>query len=270
MVCRIISFFEEDRVESSQPNLTGSLLALFKRLIAEKTLRPGDRLPAERDLAETLQVSRSSLRQALKVMESIGVISQQVGSGTRLNPAAASILSEPLEFLILLDGISSRELMEARLIVEPQLAARAATRARPEDERALERAIERMEASDADAADADAFVSSDLEFHRALFQAADNRVCAMLFTVVHQSLEELVRFTSALVPPEHTIDFHRQILAAIRERDPEAAESRMREHLEDVCALLGREPVTRARTPADRWSDALRRLNGAAGSGLES
>ncbi len=227
-------------MESSQPNLTGSLLALFKRLIAEKTLRPGDRLPAERDLAETLQVSRSSLRQALKVMESIGVISQQVGSGTRLNPAAASILSEPLEFLILLDGISSRELMEARLIVEPQLAARAASRARPEDERALERAIERMEESDA---------------------------CEMLFTVVHQSLEELVRFTSALVPPEHTIDFHRQILAAIRERDPEAAEQRMREHLEDVCALLGREPATRTRTPVDRWSDALRR---AAGSGLES
>jgi GntR family transcriptional repressor for pyruvate dehydrogenase complex len=258
MVSRIISFFEEDRVESSQPNLTGSLLALFKRLIAEKTLRPGDRLPAERDLAETLQVSRSSLRQALKVMESIGVISQQVGSGTRLNPAAASILSEPLEFLILLDGISSRELMEARLIVEPQLAARAASRATPEDEHAMERAIARMEASDADA---DPFVASDLEFHRALFRAAGNRVCEMLFTVVHQSLEELVRFTSALVPPEHTIRFHRQILAAIRERDPKAAESRMREHLEDVCELLAREPATRAQTPADRWSDALRRLS---------
>ena len=245
-------------MESSQPNLTGSLLALFKRLIAEKVLLPGHRLPAERDLAETLQVSRSSLRQALKVMESIGVISQQVGSGTRLNPAAASILSEPLEFLILLDGISSRELMEARLIVEPQLAARAASRATPEDEQAMERAIARMEASDVDS---ESFVDREHEFHRALFQAAGNRVCAMLFTVVHQSLEELVRFTSALVIPEHTIAFHRQILAAIRQRDPVAAECRMREHLEDVCALLGREPVTRARTPADRWSDALRRLS---------
>lgn len=225
-------------------HLTGSLLRLFKRLIADGVLSPGDRLPPERELAELLGVSRSSLRPALKVLENMGIISQRVGSGTRLNPAAATILAEPLQFLILLDGITFQELMEARLIVEPELAARAAERASTEDQEALKRAIARME----EAADnPDEFVECDLEFHQAVYRAAGNRVCTTLFTVVHQSLEELVRFTSLLVEPEHTIRFHRRILAAIRRGQPDAARQQMREHLEDVCTLLTRGADAQAR-----------------------
>jgi len=218
-------------------HLTGSLLQLFKRLIADGVLSPGDRLPPERELAELVGVSRSSLRPALKVLENMGIISQRVGSGTRLNPAAASILAEPLQFLILLDGITFHELNEARLIVEPELAARAAERATAEDQKALKGAITRMEEC---ADDPDAFVASDLEFHQAVYRAAGNRVCAMLFTVIHQSLEELVRFTSLLVEPEHTIRFHRRIVSAIRRGDPDAARLQMREHLDDVSTLLTR------------------------------
>ena len=225
--------------------LTGSLLELFKQLIAEGVLSPGDRLPPERELAKVVGVSRSSLRQALKVLENMGVISQRVGSGTRLNPAAASILSEPLQFLILLNGITFQELAEARLIVEPQLAARAALRATAEDIQALKRAIRQMEDS---AANSDEFVASDLAFHRALFGAAGNRVCTMLFTVVHESLEELIRFTSVLVEPEHTIRFHRQILKAIQAQDVDAARLQMHEHLEDVCSLLPQGELAGRRT----------------------
>lgn len=244
-----------NRLATAGNDLTSSLLALFKRLIADKVLSPGDRLPPERELAEMLGVSRSSLRQALKVLESMGVISQRVGSGTRLNPAAASILARPLEFLILLDGITFQELMEARLIVEPKLAARAAERASAEDQQALEQAITRMEAS---AADAHQFVASDLEFHQAVYRAAGNRVCTMLFTVVHQSLEELIGFTSSLVEPEHTIRFHRRILAAIGRGNPEAARLRMREHLEDVCGLLSRAADARTRSSLEGRLNTLR------------
>ena len=218
-----------------QHRITGALLELFKRLIADGSLSPGDRLPPERELAEMVGVSRSSLRQALKILENMGILSQRVGSGTRLNPAAASILAEPLQFLILLDGITARELMEARLIVEPELAARAAARATAADRGALKNAIRTMEES---IADPEKFVAGDLEFHQAIFRAAGNRVCTTLFTVVHQSLEELIRFTSVLVEPEHTIHLHRRILAAIRKQDPEAARLQMREHLEDVCVVL--------------------------------
>ena len=240
-------------------HLTGSLLQLFKRLIADGVLAPGDRLPPERELAELVGVSRSSLRPALKVLENMGIISQRVGSGTRLNPAAASILAEPLHFLILLDGITFQELMEARLIVEPELAARAAERATSEDHEALKRAIERMEEA---AGNPGEFVECDLEFHQAVYRAAGNRVCTMLFTVVHQSLEELVRFTSLLVEPEHTIRFHRRILAAIRRGKPEAAREQMREHLEDVCSLLSRGADAQARATLEDRLDGLRGVAG--------
>src|SRR5262245_1122917 len=85
-------------------DVTGTLIGVCKRLISEGSLVPGHRLPAERELAELFGVSRSSLRQALKVLEIMGVISQRVGDGTYLNTAAPAILAEPLEFLILLDG----------------------------------------------------------------------------------------------------------------------------------------------------------------------
>src|SRR5437763_1125258 len=88
----------------SKDDITGRLIGVFKNLISEGALTPGGRLPAERDMAENFGVSRSSLRQALKVLEIMGVISQRVGDGTYLNAGAPSILSEPMEFLILLDG----------------------------------------------------------------------------------------------------------------------------------------------------------------------
>lgn len=223
------------KLEQQGGDITESLLTLFKQLIAEGVLLPGDRLPPERELAEMVGVSRSSLRQALKVLASMGVISQKVGSGTRLNTVGASILSEPLRFLILLDGITFAELSEARLIVEPQLAAQAALKASPEDIRGLEEAIGRMESSERGSQE---WVQSDLDFHRAVYRAAGNRVCAMLFTVVHESLEDLVGFTSILVEASHTIGHHHRILEGIRSGDPEVAHRMMKGHMVDASSLV--------------------------------
>src|SRR5882672_435771 len=125
-------------------DVTVRLLSTFKRLISEGALVAGSRLPSERELAENFQVSRSSLRQALKVLEIMGVISQRVGDGTYLNAAAPTVLGEPMEFLILLNGISFHELMETRVIVEPELAARAATRATEDDLASLRREMAAM------------------------------------------------------------------------------------------------------------------------------
>ena len=112
----------------------------------------------------------------------------------------------------------------------------------------------------ASADDADAFVASDLEFHQAIYDASGNRVCAMLFAVVHQSLKELVRLTSALVEPGRTIQFHRRILTAIRRQDAEAARQRMREHLEDARALLSRGAEAQLRSSLEDRLEALPRL----------
>jgi GntR family transcriptional regulator, transcriptional repressor for pyruvate dehydrogenase complex len=218
-------------------DITVRLLATFKRLISEGTLISGTRLPAERDLAGQLQVSRSSLRQALKVLEIIGVISQRVGDGTYVNNGASSVLGEPLEFLILLNGISLDELMEARIMVEPELAARAAARATAKDHAALRHEMDAMKECEKNSQ----LVSQhDFEFHKIVFDASGSRFCSMLFTVVHRSLHKLIEMTAQLVPIEHTLAFHQRIYSAIVQRNPKESRKRMLEHLLDVKSLLAR------------------------------
>lgn len=230
---------------TGKEDVTATLIGVFKRLISEGSLAPGHRLPAERELAEMFGVSRSSLRQALKVLEIMGVISQRVGDGTYLNTAAPSILAEPMEFLILLDGLSFHELMEARLIVEPELAARAAARATPEDIAELRQALTEMEENQQDHA---RFTENDLLFHKTIFRIAGNRVCTLMFTVVHQSLERLIHLTSQLVEPEHTLQLHRRIFVAIRRKDADDARRRMTEHLEDARELFKRATALQAQS----------------------
>ncbi len=226
-------------------DVTARLLATFKQLISEGTLAPGTRLPAEREMASSLHVSRGSLRQVLKMLEIMGVVSQRVGDGTYLNGAAPSILAEPMEFLILLDGISFEELMDARLIVEPELAARAASRATPADVSALHESLVRMETS---GADHDTLIEADLQFHRTIFQMAENRVCTLLFSIVHELLHGLMEVTSQMVDLGHTVRLHRRIYTAIRKRDPEESRARMFAHLTDAKQLLIRSHETRVRT----------------------
>lgn len=244
----------DEPIRAAKEDVTVRLIAVFKKLIAEGALVPGSRLPAERDLAETFEVSRSSLRQALKVLEIMGVISQRVGDGTYLNSGANRILGEPMEFLILLDGISFHELMEARLIVEPALAARAAERATDEDIGEIRRELTAMEKGDPSK-----LTAHDLLFHQSIFRAAGNRVCGQMFSVVHRSLRDLMHLTSQVVKPEHTVTLHRRILRAIAKHDPAEARLRMEEHLLDAKDLLGRAMANREQAELHTRITALTR-----------
>jgi GntR family transcriptional repressor for pyruvate dehydrogenase complex len=232
-------------------DVTARLLATFKQLISEGTLVPGARLPAEREMAANLRVSRGSLRQVLKMLEIMGVVSQRVGDGTYLNAAAHSMLAEPMEFLILLDGITFEELMDARLNVEPELAARAATRASPEQVAALRGSLDRMGSS----AGHGEVVEDDLQFHRTIFLMAENRVCSLMFSIIHESLRKLMEITSQMVDLEHTLRLHQRIYNAIRKGDPGEARARMFAHLTDAKELLIESNAARIQTQlGDRLS----------------
>lgn len=223
--------------ERSKQSVTQHVIATFKRLMAEGVISPGCRLPTERELAQILGVSRSSLRQALKVLEIMGVISQRVRRGTFLGHGAVEILAEPMEFLILMNGISFQEVVEARLIVEPELAAQAAIRSTAADLARIKLALHRMVESRNRNKQ---LIEQDLAFHRAIFDAAGNRLTTIMFSVLHSSLQELIMLTSKMVDLEHTMRFHKRIYAAIARRDPEPARLCMKEHLEDVRELLVR------------------------------
>jgi GntR family transcriptional repressor for pyruvate dehydrogenase complex len=222
-------------------DVTSELLAQFKGLIAQGIVRPGMKLPPERELAGSFNVSRSSLRHALKVLDSMGVIRQRVGDGTYLTTSAASILSQPLEFPILLDGISLSDLMETRLMVEPELAARAAERATSEDLVSLRRSIAGMKGE----RDEEKLVDLDLAFHDGILRASGNVLCYRLFSLIHKAMAKSILLTSRLVDWDHTMGFHRPICEAIDRRNPGAARRAMTEHLLDARDLLGRAYGTR-------------------------
>src|SRR5437879_3375299 len=125
-------------------DLTHTLVAGLKDMISSGALQPGSRLPPERELARQFGVNRASIRQALKALDVMGIVNQRVGDGTYLTQDASTTLRAPLDFLILVDGITFQELFEARRIVEPELAARAARRRSEDDLVELGKAVAAM------------------------------------------------------------------------------------------------------------------------------
>lgn len=187
-------------------------------------------------MAKDFGVNRASVRQALKVLEIMGVLSQHVGDGTYLSGSAETILNEPIDFLVLLDDLSQHELFETRLMMEPELAARAAERATAEDLSALRNAIFSMERSKA----ISERLNADLAFHEAIFRASGNRICHLLFRSIHRTLLMSMNQLSTRVSQDRPLTFHRRIYAAIRERNPADARRAMEDHINDARDLMGR------------------------------
>ena len=222
------------RTNPVHSRVTATLVAEIKRMIADGELSPGARLPAERDMAKQFGVNRASVRQVLKVLEMMGVLTQRVGDGTYLSRTAEAILNEPLDFLVLLDDLSHHELFETRLIVEPELAARAAERATAEDLLALRSAVTAMQ----NASTTTERLSADMAFHDAVFHASGNRICQLLFKRIHRTVLLSMAKLSHRVAIEQPLNYHRKIFAAIRAHNAEAARLAMREHILDARSLL--------------------------------
>jgi GntR family transcriptional repressor for pyruvate dehydrogenase complex len=221
--------------------ITARLLSDIKLLMSTGELAPGARLPPERELAKKFGVNRGSLRQVLKVLEIMGVLTQRVGDGTYLNASAETILNEPLDFLIALDDITHNELFETRLIVEPELAARAAERATAADLAALRQAVSDM----ANSRTLTERLDADMAFHECIFRAAGNRICQLLFRVIHRTILATMYELHGIVDIDQPLAAHKAIYKAIADRNPEEARRRMRVHL-----AASREQYENWATPA--------------------
>jgi GntR family transcriptional repressor for pyruvate dehydrogenase complex len=227
---------------------TAELIENFRQMIARGEIMRGQRLPSERELADRFGTSRSSLRHALKVLDSVGIISQRVGDGTYLSSDASRILEVPLSFMLALDGISVLELFDMRLILEPELAARAAQRASSQDLDLIRSTLSSMFTDTA---------AADAAFHEAVCSATGNRVCQRMFSAIHNAFRAAMEVTSKLAPPERALEFHRQIYSSIHLRQPGEARRKMIEHLTDAQSLLlaahleGKLPQT---TPSEQSS----------------
>jgi GntR family transcriptional repressor for pyruvate dehydrogenase complex len=228
---------------AKEKDLTHTLVSGLKEMISSGTLQPGSKLPPERELARQFGVNRASVRQALKALDVMGIVHQRVGDGTYLTQDASTTLRAPLDFLILVDGISFQELFEARRIVEPELAARAASRRSEEDVKALEKAVSDMKARPD--IDAEELAAYDLRFHEIIWHASGNRVCERMFSSLHNALSRSLEVTSALRDEGTPVTAHDHICRAIKDGDRERARSLMYEHL-----MQGERTILKSVRPA--------------------
>jgi GntR family transcriptional regulator, transcriptional repressor for pyruvate dehydrogenase complex len=204
--------------------------------IGARRLKPGDVLPPERELTESFGVGRSSIREALRMLESQGVISA-VSGGSFVVSDAASPLNSSLRLMVTLDDRSGiHHLFELRRILEVEAAALAAARHNAAHLEEMDAAIEEMAASLIDHGGS-RFIDADLRFHLAVAEATGNRL------VLHsmQAVRDVVRralMTVFVIPhsPESAVVEHRAIRAAIASGDPARARQEMTDHLVRVEA----------------------------------
>ena len=202
--------------------------------IASGGLLPGDRLPPERRLADRLQVSRSSLRDAIRMLEMVGLVRSRQGEGTVVCEASADWLLELLHST-LVPKRDLAEVLDVRKLVEPSLAARAARHANPEQIASLEAVVRRQRQK---MLNGEEEVGEDSEFHCTIALAAGSGLLRKLVDV----LMDLLREARGLAPrapalQERSFLGHRRILRAIRLREPRTAKAAMRRHLLEIEEL---------------------------------
>jgi GntR family transcriptional repressor for pyruvate dehydrogenase complex len=207
----------------------------IEALILQK-MRPGDKLPAERELAELLGVSRSSIRDAIRRLELMGLVEPRQGAGTVVREISPDALVNPLANVIQHKRQLVGELLDFRRMLEPPLAARAATHASAEDVAAMEEILRRQSAK---VRGGDVAVEEDSEFHYRIAMASGNSVVLKVVDIVMDLLRETrERSLQSQGRPQKSLAGHRRILSAIRRRDPAAAQAAMRQHIADVEKMV--------------------------------
>lgn len=213
----------------------------IRRQIAAGQLKPGSRLPAEREMAQRLKTSRVSVREAYRSLEETGLV--RVRRGAEGGAFIADVDHEPvrrsLALMLHLGRTSHEELTEARLLVEPPVARLAARRASLDDVEALRELVDKQDkAMESGGTGSRQF---DLEFHRLVARCSKNLpMMVMINSVADLIVEAISPIDIQLTARRQTLDFHRRILEAIRRRDEEASYEIMLAHVLEVQSRLGR------------------------------
>ena len=205
----------------------------IEQQILRGELQSGDRLPAERELAEQFHASRTAVREAMKILSQKGLLQMRPGRGTIVINGTSQALRDSLGLMLRVgQPEGARELVEVREILEPGIAALAAARATHQDIALLREAVEIM---DGHLHDADAFISADNFFHQVLAGATQN---VLVLTLMDPIMELLSKQRKQIFTieggPMRGQSHHKQILEAVVRHDSEAARQAMSAHLQQV------------------------------------
>lgn len=219
--------------------------------IVSGSLKPGDQLPAERDLAQRFGVSRTAVREAVKALREKGLVEAYSGRGTFITDGTNQAVRQSLDLLVKIgqpDG--SAHLAEVRAILEPEIAALAATRIQDTELTTMREAVATMDRS---GQDPDAYIEADLDFHLALAEGAANPlILSLLDSIVGLLREQRLRIFKVPGGAERGQLHHKRILEAVERHDAHGAREAMRTHLgqvrEDSQSASGKRPAGKQQT----------------------
>jgi GntR family transcriptional repressor for pyruvate dehydrogenase complex len=213
-----------------ETTLANQVREQLEELIVERRLQPGDRLPAERELARQFGVSRTVVREAVRSLMAKGLLEVRSGSGTIVRTPSAAAAAQSMS-LFLRAGhpeLDYRKVLEVRSILEVEIAGLAAERGTEEDIARMEQILE----DTLKATNRETYVKADIAFHSALAQATHNEMFSLLLDSVVEIMRKLREMAFDIPPaPNRAYKYHCAILEQVKKGDGDGARQAMREHL---------------------------------------
>ena len=217
----------------------------IKGLIKKGELKVGDQLPSERELAERLNVSRTSIREALRAMEMVGYLKSKVGGsgGTFVKEVEIEQIAEPLTITREDNQHLLLEVLEVRMILEEWIARIAAEKRNENDLAELERSIEALQS---DINGGGLGVEADTGFHESLANAVHNEILVKIMDMLRYMAVKIRQKTLVLPGTKaQTINDHKKILEAVKNKDSDQAAKMMKKHIEKTIRNVKRIPRQR-------------------------
>ena len=224
----------------TKTRLSEAAIEQIKDLIVSKNLEPGNKLPSERDLVAVLEISRSSIREALRMLEIMGLVEVKPGKGAYVKGLSGDLFM-PLSSLLSTHKETLQHHFEARLVIEPAAAALAAKRASRSDIRQIKKVLKTFQ-ENLDENNLVALIRSDILFHRLIANATNNRTIEILMNTITR--HDFIGWKMSLRTkkrPLNTVREHRKIFEAIAAGDDKKAKSTMRSHLKAAIKNLKQE-----------------------------
>ncbi|HMG76319.1 MAG TPA: FadR/GntR family transcriptional regulator [Pyrinomonadaceae bacterium] len=222
--------------------LAEQVVIQVRDMIRQGKLRPGDRLPSERELAKRLGISRASLRPGFRFLAAMGVLTSRHGSGTYIADGPPALDSEPLRMLAALHGFTQDEMFEARRLLEVGLAGLAAEHATDDHLATMAEEVTEMYAT---LDDPQQYLIHDIRFHRAIAAGSGNQILAALMDMVSAVMYERRSATvERATDLKESAEMHRKIYRLIRGRKADEARVAMSEHLTLAQRAFASEEVS--------------------------
>lgn len=219
-------------------NLTDEVIKQIKKVIIDGNLKPGDKLPPERELAEKFHVGRTTIREALKALSYAKIIIR-TREGTIVNRNVLDYFIDSLSEKLIYKYIDFKDLLETRKALEIKLVSLASQRATIEDIETIGNIFKKMNIEIK--SNPRKFITSDIKFHESIAEAAQNRVLYEIFiavrSLIKESQEELVKDPGIM---KCSLEYHRQIFEAIKKQNASEAEIAMYNHLDNIEKTLMR------------------------------